>query len=285
MARSMWTGSIGFGMVNIPVSLQTATSSKSVAFHQIHKECKTRIKEQRVCPVCDREVPWDEVEKGYEYTKGDFISFSESDFEKLPVPSKNLIDIVQFARLEEVDPVYFEKSYSIESNKAAKHAYGLLLHVLVEKKLIALGKITLRTKERLCALRPVGDGLLLSTLYFPDEINVDLSANPPSEKMSAAEEKMASSLVDMLTAPFEPEQFKDTYREELLKLIESKVEGVPPTQRSKTSSSANVLDLMESLQASLDNLQQQKARSKSEKPAEPDKKTNPKKRKSNKGVA
>lgn len=289
MARSMWTGSIGFGMVNIPVSLQTATSSKSVAFNQIHKECKSRIKELRFCPVCDREVPWDEVEKGYEYTKGDFIAFSDADFEKLPVPSKNLIDIIQFAKLEEVDPIFFEKSYLMEPNKAAKHAYGLLLHVLTEKKLIALGKLTLRTKERLCAMRPAGGGLLLSTLYFPDEINIDLDASSPEQKMSAAEEKMASTLVDMLTAPFDPEQFQDTYRVELMKLIESKVEGVPAQQSLKRNTGANVLDLMESLQASLDSLQKEKSSSKKTSASSPgtaeQKSEKPKKKKSDKGVA
>lgn len=290
MARSMWTGSIGFGMVNIPVSLQTATTSKSVAFHQIHKDCKSRIKEQRFCPVCDRAVQWDEIEKGYEYIKGDFIALSDADFEKLPIPSKNLIDIVQFAKLEEVDPIFFEKSYSIEPNKAAKHAYGLLLHVLSEKKLIALGKLTLRTKERLCALRPVGAGLLLSTLYFPDEINVDLEATAPEEKMSAAEEKMASSLVDMLTSPFDPMQFQDAYRVEMLKLIESKIDGAPAQQNMKRNTGANVLDLMESLQASLDNLQKEKGTSKTKTSAASSsnaasKKEKAKKKKSDKGVA
>lgn len=253
MARAMWSGAIGFGMVNIPVKLYTATSSKNVSFHLIHAECKTRIKEVRWCTECDRQVEWEEIEKGYEYAKSRYITLTDEDFEELPLPSKNIVQVTSFVKLEEMDPIYFEKSYYLEPEKTGAHPYNLFLHSLIEKKMIGIGTVALRTKERLCALRPCGDTLLLSTLLYPDEIKIDLDASAPSAKLSKQEMTMASNLIDLLAEDFQPEKYSDHYREALAKLIDSKLEGedLEEEEKPRRAGKEEVLSLMDALEASL----------------------------------
>lgn len=259
MPRAMWSGAVGFGMVNIPVKLYTATENKNISFHLLHDECKSRIKEVRWCPNCERQIEWGEVERGYEYAKGRYVPLDDEDFDQLPLPSKNIVQVTAFVKLEEMDPIYFERSYYLEPEKTGAHPYNLFVNALREKEMIGLGTVAIRTKERLCALRPVGDTLLLSTLLFPDEIRIDLNAKPREAKISKQEMTMASNLIDMLAEDFEPEKYTDNYREALNKLIESKLEGEEIVEEDpRRTGRGDVLNLMEALNASLNNLKEGK---------------------------
>lgn len=251
MARAMWTGVIGFGMVSIPVKLYAATENHNVSFHQIHAQCKTRIKELRWCPTCEREVEWKDVEKGFEYAKGEYIEVTEKDLEKLPLPSKNIIEVTAFVKSGEIDPIYFEKSYYLEPEKQGKRPFNLFLESLAKKDMIAIGAITLRTKERLCALRPVGSTVGLATLVYPDELRIDPTEDLPSQKATKQELDMASNLIDLLAEDFSPSKYRDRYREALMKVIDAKLDGEPVKVTRKKATGAEVVDLLEALKQSI----------------------------------
>ncbi|MDR3615896.1 MAG: Ku protein [Candidatus Obscuribacterales bacterium] len=252
MARAMWSGVIGFGLVSIPIKLYSAIESKTTSFHQIHEACNTQIKEVRWCPTCDRKVEWTEIVKGYEYEKGKFVPLTEEDMAKLPLSSKNLINVNSFVKLEQIDPIYFEKSYFIEPDKKAEHAFALLSQALAQKKMVGIASITLRSRERLCMLRPSGQSILMSTLYYPDELRLDLAQNGPVVKIPAKELELANHLIDMLADDFKPELYTDHYRAALNSLLEAKVEGLPVEEQPSQVAGGKVLDLMASLQASLE---------------------------------
>ena len=199
MARAMWTGIIGFGMVSIPVKLYAATESKSVSFNQVHKDCKTRIKEVRWCPRCDRQIEWGEIEKGYEYAKDQYVTLTSEELEQLPLPSKNIIDVKSFVTVDEIDPIYYEKSYYLEPEKTGERPFSLFLQALEGKSMVAIGNITLRSRERLCALRTSGDTIIMSTLLYPDEIRTAPKTNEPATKINEQELQMAYSLVDLFS--------------------------------------------------------------------------------------
>ncbi len=249
--RSVWNGSLSFGLVSIPVSLHTATESKSIAFNQIHAKCKTKIQEKRWCPTCQREVAWDEIEKGYQYAKGKYIALSGEDLEALPLPSKQTIAVQAFVKLKEIDPIYFEKSYYLQPDEKVERPFALFIHTLMEKKVVAIGTFAIRSKERLCCLRPAGGNLILDTLFYPEEIKVDFNQELPQIKLSGQEIKMASSLVDMMMQPFDLTQFKDHYREAMQKLIDAKLKGVPLTSDENPSKGAKLYDLMDALRRSV----------------------------------
>jgi DNA end-binding protein Ku len=263
--RALWSGVITFGLVSIPIKLYTATDSKSVSFNQIHAKCKTRIQERRWCPTCARSVEWEEIEKGFEYAKGKYIPITKEDLESVPLPSKNTIAVQSFVSISEIDPIYFEKSYYIEPDGKAMRPFCLLMQTMSDKNMVAIGAFTIRTKERLCCLRPVGGALIVDTLLYPDEIKVDLNTKLPSVTLTAQEKKIAASLVDMMAHHFSPEDFKDHYREALEKLIDAKLEGLPPQQeegKETRQRKGTTPDLMESLRHSLNVIEGGKSSSK-----------------------
>lgn len=250
MAKSIWTGLITFGLVSIPVKLYSATEGGRVAFHLLHKECQSRIKEQRWCPTCERQVEWDELEKGFEYSKGEYVVLTPEDFEKLPLPSKNSIDITEFVSSEEIDPIYFDKTYYLEPDKTANKPFVLFMKALNDKSVFGIGSITIRTRERACLLRPLGDKLLVTTLLYPNEIRIDLEAPVPVAKVTKQEQAMAADLINAMTANFEPEKFEDHYESALQKLIEAKIEG-QAIKTPKRAKKEKVVDLMDALRASI----------------------------------
>ncbi len=250
MARSIWNGVVSFGMVSIPVKLYAATESKDISFHLLHQACGSRLRQLRWCPACDREVGWEEVARGYEYAKDHHVILSEEDFEKLPLPSKNTIDISAFVKAEEIDPIFYEKSYYLEPEQTGVKPLALLRRALRERGLAAVAKLALRNKERLCILRPLDGTVILETLFYPDEVRVARGQEEAETPISERELAIAFTLIDLLTEPFEPEKYRDQYREALMEIIEAKLEGqelveapAPPVE---------VIDLMTALKASVE---------------------------------
>jgi len=268
MPRPIWKGVITFGMVSIPVGIFAATESKDVSFNQLHKTCNSRIRQRRWCPVCQVDVPTDEIVKGYEYAKDQYVILNDADFESLPVPSKQTIELSAFVDRAEVDPIYHEKTYYIEPDQIGVKAYALLLKALEGKGLTAVAKVAIRTKERLCALRPKDGALVLDTLFWPDEIRLESAPHIPDVLVNDRELAMANSLIDMLTEEFEPERFTDAYREQLLGVIERKIQGSEAVEAPQPAASTpNVTDLMAALKASVEAVQKRKPEQVAEKVA------------------
>lgn len=253
MPRAIWSGVISFGLVSIPVKLYTATESKSLSFHQLHEKCKTRIKELRWCPHCDRQVDYDEIVKGFEYSKDNYVVVTKEDLEELPLPSKNIINITAFVDAEEIDPLYFNGSYYLEPEKLAQKPCSLFMHAMQEKGMVAIGTLAIRNKERLCSLRVLGGNLILEMLLYPDEIRVDMKTKLPAAKLTKQEMTMASSLIDMMAQKFNPQDYEDHYREALSALIKAKADGDEAIEQPATSKPTQVVDLMDALRASVEN--------------------------------
>ncbi len=251
MARAIWSGVISFGMVSIPVKLYPATESKDIAFHLLHKKCHNRVKQQRWCPVDEEVIEWNDTERGYEYAKGQYVVLTEEDFEKLPLPSKHTIDLSAFVRAEEIDPVYYEKAYYLEAEETGTKPYSLLVRALTDKELAAIAKIAIRQKEHLCALRAQDGVLILETLLYADEIRQD--SRPSSSEVSIADRELdlAYALVDAMEEPFEPDKYKDDYREALMEVIEAKLQGVE-IEEAPVAAPTKVGDLMAALRASVE---------------------------------
>ncbi len=250
MPKSIWSGLITFGLVSIPVKLYSATESSRVSFHLLHKECQSRIKEQRWCPTCERQVDWDELEKGFEYTKGEYVVLTSEDMEKLPLPSKNSIEVSEFVDNSEIDPIYFDKTYYLEADKSANKPFALFMKALSDKAVYGIGSLTIRTRERPCLLRPLGDKLIVTTLLYPNEIRIDLEASVPEAKLSRQEQAMAADLIDAMTGAFDPDKFEDHYETALHELIEAKIEG-QAIKMPKRAKKEKVVDLMDALRASI----------------------------------
>lgn len=250
MARAIWSGSIGFGMVNIPVKLFGATESKDISFNLLHATCGTRLKQLRWCPTHEQEVPWSETVRGYAYAKDQFVTLTDEDFEKLPLPSKHTIELSAFVKEDEIDPVYYERSYYLEPDAKNEKAYALLLRALEEKSLTGIATITMRKKEQLCSIRGQDGTLMLETLFYPDEVQLEREVDLSKVKIDNRELDMAFALIDLLKKPFDPAEYKDHYREALAEVIDAKLEGKdvvtsPPPRDTK------VIDLADALARSV----------------------------------
>jgi DNA end-binding protein Ku len=250
VARSIWKGVVSFGMVSIPVRLFAATEDKDVSFHQLHKEDHSRIRYKKWCPEDDEEVPQDEIVRAYEVAKDKYVELTDEDLDKLPLPSKHTIELSAFVQADEIDPIYYQKTYYLEPEETGRKPYALLVKVLESKGATGVAKIALRNKEHLCALRPVEGSLILETLHYPDEIR-EHEESPPKVTVNEREVAMAGSLVDALTEPFDPSKYHDNYREAVLELIESKTEGREVVE-PEGSEPGKVTDLMAALRASVE---------------------------------
>lgn len=261
--HTVWKGSISFGLVNIPVKLHTATENKDIKLRQLHKECNSPISYQKVCPVCDKEVKNEEIVKAYEYSKNKFVVLDDEELERLRKENEEkAVEIIEFVKLEEIDPIYFERSYFLAPDSGGGKAYALLRKALSDSGKIGVAKITIRSKEQLAIVRVYGQTLLMETIHFPDEVrNAEEVPNIPSEdKVVQKELDTALMLIDQLTAKFEPEKYKDDYRTALLELIEQKRTGeltVTATEKEEVVPS-DMTDLMAALQASLDRTSKKK---------------------------
>ena len=257
MPRAIWNGVITFGIVSIPVKLYAATESKDVSFNQLHRECHSRIKQRRWCPVCEREVDNEEIVKGYQYAKDQYVVLTDDDFERLPVASKHTIQLAAFVEAKEIDPVFHEKSYYLEPDEVGLKPFALLMRALKMKELTALANIAIRQKERLCALRSFNGTMMLDTLYYPDEIRIERHGQFPEEQVPERELQMALSLIDLLSDEFDPQKYHDNYREALMEVIEAKLQGAEVVEAAPAPAT-NVTDLMAALKASVDAVKKRK---------------------------
>jgi DNA end-binding protein Ku len=251
--RPIWRGAVTFGLISIPVKLYGATEDKSVHFHLLHEKDGERVHNKRVCNK-GHEVEWDDLVRGYEYSKGKYVVFTDDELDAAGVDSVKAVDIDAFVAYDEIDPMYFNKSYYVVPDQGGEKAYKLLAYALEETGQIAVGKITLREKEHLATLR-LSDGVfVLETMHWPDEIREakfdELKSRP---RLSDNEKKMARSLVEQLSGEFEPERFKDEYRTAIKKLAKKKIDGKEITvSEEKKEQPAGVVDLMEALKQSVE---------------------------------
>jgi DNA end-binding protein Ku len=237
-------------MVSIPVKLYTATEDKDISFNLLHKECGTRLKQLRWCPYHERAVEWNEIARGYEYAKGEYVVMEDADFEKLPLPSKRAVELSAFVDAAQIDPIYYQRTYYLEPEEKGVKPYALLMRALKDKQLTGIAKIAIRNKEQLCALRPMDGTLVLETLLYPDEIR-EVPSELPETKVSEKELDMATALIDLLRDDFEPEKYKDEYREALMQVIDAKLEGAEVSAPT-AARPAKIPDLMAALRASVE---------------------------------
>src|SRR2546421_5693008 len=254
MPRSIWTGAISFGLVNVPVKLYSAVSKKTVRFHQLHATDGVRIQQKRVCPADGEEVSWDDLVKGYEISPGQYVVVTNEELDALDPEATHTVDIEDFVALDDIDPLYFDSSYYLVPDATGVKPYRLLLDAMNESGRVGIGRVVLRTKQYLCAVRPLGDALVLTTMNFADEVSPasELDGLPgPGAEPSSREMKVAKQLIDSLTAKFEPDKYNDTYREGVLELIEAKAQGQEVVSEPPPEKTAPVVDLMSALEASL----------------------------------
>ncbi|WP_337969586.1 non-homologous end joining protein Ku [Virgibacillus salexigens] len=278
--HTMWKGTISFGLVNIPVKMHAATENKDVKLRQLHKECQSPIKYERTCPVCDRPVENNEIVKAYEYAKNKFVVLDEEDLEALKKEQEDkAVEIVDFVQLEEIDPIYFEKSYYLSPNEGGSKAYGLLRNALKDTKKIGIAKMIIRSKEQLAVIRVYKNTLVVETIHFPDEVrNVQDVPNVPDEvETDKSELDTAKMLIDQLTSEFDPTKYEDEYRNALLELIEQKKNDDQTATAEDKPSPEAATNLMDALQASLDRAKQDKPKPKQ--PTKPKQKTKTTKKK------
>ncbi len=253
MPRPIWSGAISFGLVNVPVKLYSATSSKDVRFHQLDSKSKSRIKQKRVSMATGEEVPYEDIVKAYEIAPDNYVTITPEELEALDPKATKTIDIEDFVDLDQIDPVYYERPYYLVPDKGGQKAYALLRNAMRETNKVGIARVVLRTKQYLAAIRPKDDALVMETMLFADEVNPldELDLPGPDVDVTEREEKMARSLIDSLSTDFEPGKYKDEYRERVLELIEQKASGQEIVVEEAAEETPKVVDLMAALEASL----------------------------------
>ena len=256
MARAIWSGAISFGLVNVPIKLYSATSPKSVRFHQISAKTGARVRQKRVDPSTGDEVPYEEIVKGYEISPDRYVLIDPEELESLDPKATKTIDIEDFVDLDEIDPIYYDHSYYLAPTAGGAKAYRLLLDAMRESGKVGIGRVVLRSKQQLCALRPTGDVLTLSTMLFGDEVrdtkDVE-AATQKAHKPSAAQLKAAVAVIEELSGDFEPGEWKDRYRRRLQDVVSRKRKGktIKAPEPRDTAPSDEAPDLMAALEQTL----------------------------------
>lgn len=256
MARSIWTGAVSFGLVNVPVKAYSAVRDHDVHFHQLDRRSGARIRYRKVSEKTGREVDDDHIDLGFEVSDGRYVTFTRDELDELRPDSTRTIDVADFVPLSEVDPIYFERTYWLApADDPARRPYHLLVAAMEDRGLVGLGTVAMRNKQYLCAVRPLDGALAMSTMRFADEVVAkrDVDAIPtrrtkPDRKMLT----MATRLIDALTVDFDPKRYHDTYEEELRQRIEAKDAGEEIVKKEKPADDGKVVDLAEALQASVD---------------------------------
>jgi len=250
MAATVWKGYITFGLVSIPIRLFAAARSEHVAFHEVHAKCNTRIKQQLFCQPCERTVTRDELVKGYEMQKGEFVEVTDDELKKIAPKSTDTMEISSFVKIEDIDPLYYETSYYALPEGPGKKAYHLLIEVMEKSGYAALAKVGMHRREFVVVIRSRDNGLTLHTMYYPNEVRALPDYGKNHVTIQAKEVDLAEQIVKKMAAPFEPEQYEDEYRNRVLKLIEAKAEGKTVKAEPKHKM-APVIDLMQALQKSI----------------------------------
>lgn len=253
MPRPLWKGAITFGLISIPVRLYSAVKEKSMKFHLLHEEDKGRIKYERKCSVCGKEVSWDDIIKGYEFSKDHYVTFTDDELDSIDMDSVKAIDVEAFVPLEQIDPIYFNKTYYVVPDAAGLKAYRLLLDALEAEGQVGVAKVAFRDKEHLATIRLKDEVFVLETMHWPDEIQEPAFEELDKRvKIKDTEVKMARQLIQQLTDDFRPQEFKDVYRERLHDLAEKKIEGEEIAIAAEPEEEpTKVVDLMEALKASV----------------------------------
>lgn len=260
--RTIWNGSISFGLVNIPIGLALATQRDDVSFRTLHRECRTPIKQKRWCPVHEREVEADELVKGWEFAKGQFVLVEEPDLEAVALRRSQAIEILRFVQLEDVDPVYFDRTYYLApaGAEAQRRPYVLLLRAMQESTMAAVGKFVLWGKENLCLIRAQGDALALETLFFAEDVRskAEIEEAVAATEVKKAELQLASQVISSLAGDWAPEDFANDYRGQLKAMLEAKLAGEEIAVAEPVAETP-VIDLMEALRQSVADAQSRRA--------------------------
>jgi len=250
MASTVWKGHLTFGLVSFPVKLFTAARGESISFNQLHKADNSRIKQVIYCQNEDKPIPRSEIVKGYEYEKDRYVVIDDEDIKKMAPPSAKVMEILEFVKTTEVDPIYFEASYYMAPDAAGEKPYALLFDTLKRTGYVGVAKIAMHNREHIVIFRPGDHGLMMHTMYYAHEVRKVEEFRTDTSLVKEQEVKLAEMLVQSLAATFEPEKYRDTYRDNLQALIEAKVKGqevvTPPAAEP-----SKVIDIMEALKQSL----------------------------------
>jgi DNA end-binding protein Ku len=254
MAHAIWSGSINFGLVTIPVKLFTAVKTDDLSFNLLHAKDEGRIKYERTCSVDGKPVPWDEIVKGYEFEKGEYVLLTDDDFKKVNPEATQSVDILEFVELDKINPMYFDKPYYLEPTKQGRHAYALLRETLTQSNRVAIARVVVRTKEYIAAVKAIGDALVLELMHWASEIvPSDTLEIPGRESLPEKEMQMARMLVDTMSVEeFEPEKFTNKYHDELMTMIEARAAGKELPKPKKAPIRSKVVNLMDVLAQSLE---------------------------------
>jgi DNA end-binding protein Ku len=252
MPSSTWKGYLAFGLISIPIRLSPAARTERISFNQLHKVCHTRLKQPLFCPTCDRMVERAEVEKGYEHEKGQYLLFTQEELDEVEPETAHTMEILEFVKLDEVDPVYFDASYYIAPEEAGQRAYQLLTEAMEKSGYAGIAKIAMHNREYIVIIRPREHGLTLHTMFYSNEIRAEAEyGQADKDQIKDQERTLAQQLIESLAAPFEPDKYHDTYQAGLQNLIEAKSSGRKITAMPHTQAKAPVIDLMEALKKSL----------------------------------
>jgi DNA end-binding protein Ku len=250
MATSVWKGHLTFGLISIPVHMSAAARGERISFNQLHKVCHSRLKQPLFCPVCNRNVERSEIVKGYEHEKDQYVLFSEEELDKIEPPSAKVMEILEFVKLDEMDPLYFDSSYYITPEDAGVKAYKLLMSAMQESGYGAIAKLTMHQREHIVIIRPGAKGMTLHTMYYTNEIRAAESVPIDKIEIKDQEKKLAEQLIQSLAAPFEPQKYRDEFQENVRGMIAAKLKGQEVTEVAQPHM-APVIDLMEALKKSL----------------------------------
>lgn len=259
--RAIWSGSISFGLVNIPIQLFPGTVHKDIQFHLLHAECHTPVQYKKFCPAHNRELEADEIVKGFEYQRGKYVIVTDEDFAAVDIEMTRSIDILDFVKLDEVDPIYYEKSYYLGPNTGAEKAYSLLVESLERSRQVAIARLVVKNKQHLATIRVREGALVLETMFFADEIRKvnEIPGLPVKVKATEKELDLALGLVNSMTSAFDPEKYRDEYREKLMAIIQKKAAGEEVVVPEVVEKEAKVIDLMSALKESIEKIKSEQA--------------------------
>ena len=268
MATTVWKGHLTFGLISIPVRMFAAARGERISFNQLHKVCHSRLRQPLYCPVCNRQVERSEIVKGYEYEKDQYVLFTEEELDKIEPPSAHVMEILEFVKLDEMDPLYFDASYYISPEDAGIKAYQLLLKGMEESGYGAIAKLTMHQREHIVIVRPGTQGMTLHTMFYSNEIRAAEAVPSDKIELKDQEKKLADQLIQSLAAPWQPEKYRDEYQENLKGMIQAKLKGQEVTEVAQPHM-APVIDLMEALKKSLAEKKAPPAATPEQQPAKP----------------